>query len=176
VIRDTAVELVELEIARHDWAALPCGCGRSAAHVAADLSRMARATAPEDADIELLSGHVFIPSVLYEPAVPAVSVALAALADDVAPPAREGFLELLLMLSSGEGQDTDAAARGRDLPAECIAAIRPGVWLLYSEVFSASSVGAAGHAYETLTLVETDADRLARVQTAAGDRLPWDLR
>jgi hypothetical protein len=170
------VELVELEIARHDWAALPCGCGRSAAHLAADLSRMARATAAEDADIEILDGHVFIPSVLYEPAVPAVSVALAALADDVAPPAREGFLELLGILSSGESQSADAAARGRDLPAECIAAMRPGIWSLYSEVFAGRSVGAAAHAYETLTVVDTDADRIARVQHAAGDRLPWDLR
>lgn len=170
------MELVELEIACHDWAALDCGCDRSATHVAADLSRMARATTAEDADIEMLSGHVFIPSVLYEPAVPAVSVALAALADDVAPPAREGMLELLSMLSAGEGQAMDAAARGRDLPAECIAAIRPGIWLLYSEVFAGRSLRAAAHAYETLTLIDANANRLARVQAAAGDRLPWDLR
>lgn len=170
------MELVELEIARHDWAALPCGCGGSAAHLAADLSRMAGATTEQDADIELLSGHVFSPVVLYEPAVPAVSVALAALADDLAAPAREGFLELLGMLVAGESQSFEAAARGRDLPAECIAAAQPGIWLLYSEVFAGRSPRAVAEAYETLTLIDADADRLARVQTAAGERLPWNLR
>lgn len=170
------MEIVELEIARHNWSALQCGCKGSASHVAATLLRLARAETDEEASFEGIDGHVFAPSVLYELAVPVVSVALASLADDLSSVARNSFLELLLLLVSGEGQSPEAVRQGRDLPNECVATARNGIWLLYSEMFSGRSVDSAGYAYEALTLIEPDTTRLNRAQAAAGDRLPWDLR
>ncbi|MFI9331214.1 hypothetical protein ACIGZJ_27230 [Kitasatospora sp. NPDC052868] len=170
------MKLVELEIKRHDWTKLRCGCGMSAAHVATDLVKLARSDKESGFDIEMLDGHVLMPSVLFEPSVPTVSVALAALADDISPSARGKFLELLLLLVAGEGQATELALQGRDLVIECVSVAKSGIWLLYSEVFSGRSIDAASYAYEALTLIEDDADRLEHVRIAAGEFLRWDLR
>ncbi|MBB5627060.1 hypothetical protein [Sphaerisporangium krabiense] len=171
------MNLVKLEIERHRWDGMQCGCDRSAAHVATDLLRLAQGGGEHGFDVvETLDGHAYIPSVLFEPSVPAVSVVLAALADDISPDAREGFLEALLHLVAGEGQSIKAEAEGRDLISECIDAAKSGIWLLYSEMFSGRSVGAAGYAYEVLTLVDEDEDRVRRAQAAAAHFLPEDLR
>lgn len=175
-VKAVSTEIVELEIARYDWDALRCGCGGSAAHVAAELLTLARAGTEDDARFEVLEGHAMTPEVLLEPALPVVSVALAALADQVSPPARFTFLEMLLLIVSAESQPSELALLGRDLPGECRAAARAGLWLLYAEVFSGGSVGSSSYAYEILTIVEEDPDRLERVRDAAGDRLSWDLR
>ncbi|GII88354.1 hypothetical protein Ssi03_63440 [Sphaerisporangium siamense] len=169
------MNLVKLEIERHRWDEMQCGCDRSAAHVATDLLRLAQG-GERGFDVETLDGHVYISSVLFEPSVPTVSVALAALADDISPDARQGFLEVLLYLVAGEGQSIKAEAEGRDLIDECIHAARSGIWLLYSEMFSGRSVDAAGYAYDVLTQVDDDDDRVRRAQAAAADLLPWDLR
>jgi hypothetical protein len=171
------VKLVELEIERHDWAALRCGCGRSAAHVAVDLLRLARASTSSECTTAIIdNGDVLLPDVLFEPSVPTVSIALAALADDIPLHARQEYAKLLLCLVGDNGQSFEAARAGRDLVAECIQAAKSGIWLLYAEIFAGRSVVAASYAYETLTLIEDDADRLARVQAAAGELLPWNLR
>lgn len=170
------MELVELEVARYDWDSLRCGCGGTAAHVAGELLALARAGAEDEARFEVLDGHIMTPEVLLEPALPVVSVALAALAGPASAPARLAFLETLLLIVSAEGQPAELALAGRDLPGECRAAARGGLWLLYGEVFSGRSVGASSYAYEALTIIEEDPDRLERAREAAGDRLSWDLR
>lgn len=170
------MKLVELEIARHDWPGEHCACGRSAEHVAEDLRRLAGAEESSGLGTEVFEGHVFVSSFVHEPAVPVVSVALAALADDVSDYARTKFLELLLFLLGDDGQSERAAEEGRNLAAECAAAAEPGIWLLYSEVFSGRSVDSAAYAYETLSLLEKNEDRLELAKAAAGELLPWDLR
>ncbi|MGC5022736.1 hypothetical protein [Micromonospora sp. DT47] len=171
------MEIVELEIAGHDWKSLRCGCGRSAAHLARDLLKLARAQTDSDVDRVALDGHFMIsPSVLMEPALPMVSVALAALADETSPKARFKFLETLLFMIAGEGQPFELARQGRDLPAECAAAAQGGIWLLYREVFSGATLGAVNCAYEILTLIDDDEERLDRARVAAGDRLNEELR
>ncbi|WP_067132149.1 hypothetical protein [Microtetraspora malaysiensis] len=171
------MKLVELEIERHDWAALQCGCGQSAAHVASDLLRLAKANTSGECTTDIIdNGHVFLPDVLFAPSVPTVSVALAALADDVPLHAREQYTGLLLCLVGDNGQSFEAVRAGRDLVAECIQAAKSGIWLLYAEIFAGRSVTVASYAYETLTLIEDDTDRLARVQAAAGELLAWNLR
>ncbi|UOX90826.1 hypothetical protein MUY14_09430 [Amycolatopsis sp. FBCC-B4732] len=170
------MKLVELEIARHDWSREHCACGRSAEHVAEDLRRLAGADEASGFGTDALEGHVFVSSFIHEPAVPVVSVALAALADDISDYARAKFLELLLFLVDDDGQSERAAQEGRNLAAECAAAAVPGIWLLYSEVFSGRRVDSAAYAYETLSLVERNEDRLELARAAAGDLPPWDLR
>ena len=77
------VKLVELEISRQAWDAIPCGCGcgRSAGHVGELLQRAALG---EDMHlVRATDNHVWSSPVLYSPAPAAVQVALAALADDL---------------------------------------------------------------------------------------------
>lgn len=170
------MDVVEAEIAGQDWSSLRCGCGASARHLADDLLRLARAERTDDVECDVLGGHVMRPSVLLEPALPVVSVALAALADQTAPSVRFTFLEMLLLIVAGEGQAAELALQGRDLVEECRMAARSGIWLLYSEVFSGRSVGSASYAYEILTLIDEDEDRVSRFRVAAGERLSEDLR
>jgi hypothetical protein len=51
------MRLVKLEIALLDWAGTPCGCGRSAGHVAGDLLRVAQDQA--HGVVSTLDGHVW---------------------------------------------------------------------------------------------------------------------
>ncbi|MFB9926935.1 hypothetical protein ACFORO_19460 [Amycolatopsis halotolerans] len=170
------MKLLHLEITRHDWSREHCACGRSATHVADDLMRLARADESSGFGTEIFEGHVFVSSFVHEPAVPVVSVVLAALADDVSDYARAKFLELLLFLVGDDGRSERAEREGRDLAAECAAAAKPGIWLLYAEIFSGRRADAAASAYETLSLIEEDEERLDLARVAAGELLPWDLR
>lgn len=165
------MRLFELELSRHDWRQLRCGCGKSAEHVADRLKRVAAAETSEDAACDWLDGHIADSVVQYEPAVSVVAVALAALADDVSSAARSSFLNLLLALVAGESTDWEIANEGRDLPEECRSAARDGIWLLYSELSAFRSRGASSDAYEILSLVEPNQSRLDRVRENFGDQL-----
>lgn len=156
-----------------------CGCGASAEHLARDLLQVAGWGAREEAggvrqeaSHVSLEEHVWSPVVLWEPAPAVASVALAALADDVAPTAREWFLDQLQYVVAGEGTDTESARRGHDLPEMCRSLALHGLWLLYEEVMSNRSLGAVGAAFEILTVVEPDRARLQRVREIAADWLP----
>jgi hypothetical protein len=83
--------LVDIEISRQSWDAIPCGCGRSARHIGELLRRVARG---EDVDlVHAADNHVWSSPVLYSPAPAAAEVALAALADDLPQQTREQQLE-----------------------------------------------------------------------------------
>jgi hypothetical protein len=168
------MKLVELEVARHDWASMPCGCGRTAEHVGSALLKIART----DSDDEInpiyqryIDDHVHISGVLYECAVPTVSVALAALADDVAPRARRVFSDLVLCLVGGDAQSPSSQAAGRVLVDECVAAARRGTWILLAEVFHGELIDARSNCFEALSVIETDREWVTQVWRAARDRL-----
>jgi hypothetical protein len=164
------MRLVQLEIAMLDWAGTPCGCGRSAGHVADDLLRVAQGLT--HGIRSALDGHAWSAPVLFLPAPAVTSVALAALADDIPPAARIEFLDLLLCMVAGDGTDFEGAARGLDLPALCRDIATRGLWLLYEEVASGRSVPAAGTAFEILTVVEANRKRLHEVRESLGELLP----
>ncbi|MFE2500003.1 hypothetical protein [Streptomyces scopuliridis] len=165
--------LIEMEIAGQDWKGMLCGCGSSAEHLAQDLLRLAGRGPLQEPSHVSLETHVWSPLVLWEPAPAVTSVALAALADEVAPIAREWFLHLLQCMVAGEGTDWESARRGGlDLPELCRDLAVQGLWLLYEEVMSNRSLGAAGTAFEILTVVEPDRARLQRVREIAADWLP----
>jgi hypothetical protein len=170
------MELVEVEAGRHNWDALRRGCGSTARHLGLDLVELARAQSAAEASRDRVVGHVLSAVYLTAPSVPAASVALAALTGDLSDAARRLFLELLLSLAAGEGQALDPALAGRDLVAECRAAIRNGLWILYAEMMHPTSVDTASNAFETLSLVEQDQDRLDHVREVAADNLRRDLR
>ncbi|MEU1232297.1 hypothetical protein [Streptomyces sp. NPDC005828] len=157
------MRLIEMEIARQDWKGMLCGCGNTAEHLAEYLLQLA-GHGPEQRPIHVsFEGHVWSPAALWEPAPAVTSVALAALADDVAPTSRGWFLELLHCMVAGEGTE---------LPEHCRALATQGIWLLYEEVMSNRSPGAAGDAFEILTVVEPDRARLQRVREIAAAWLP----
>jgi hypothetical protein len=151
------------------------GVRKRAIHLARDLLALARAEHEDDIRFDVSSVHVMLPSVLMEPSLPVVSVALAALADNISVPARHQFLEALLFILAADTQTFELEHQGRDLVEECRRAAQPGIWLLYREVFSGAAVGAPS-AYEILISLDEDLDRLKRVQAAPGAQLDPDVR
>lgn len=79
-------ELVRVELGRHDWASLRCGCGDSAEHVPLLFEAIITAESPRDMIGYTLDRHVEVNTVLFECTVPAVSVILAALAGELSTP------------------------------------------------------------------------------------------
>ena len=172
------LELVEIEIQRYDWSKMLCGCGESATHVPALLRELAgQAEKGAGIDYDDVARHVVSPASMFlEPAPAVVSVIMAVLASGTTEYARVAYLQMLLFMLSADTQAPLPALAGRDVAAECEAEVRRGLWTLYAEVLSSEDIVARSHAYEILILIEEDEERLERLQVAAGERLPWDLR
>ncbi|MGY0235083.1 hypothetical protein [Longispora urticae] len=164
-----------IEIALRDWGSMRCGCGEPAAHLPDLLARFVRARSVEEMEAVDVRAHVKPDGYLAEPAAPAVSVLLAALAEGVSPVARYEICRLLHGFLAAEGP-TWGVSPDRDLEAECATATRCGLWLLYAEVLSGRDVDTASYAFEVLDLVEEDRRRLERLRAIAGHRLAPDLR
>lgn len=160
-------EMVLIEISRHDWDRMHCGCLRSAAHVPADLLRLITAQTPNDVHLAGINNHVTIQSMTHEPAPATAAVIMAALAStSTVPVVRRELLSLLL----GFLWSDSAYAK------ECEAVIRGGLWTLYHELTAGPGLDCAGYAYEILSLIEGEEDRLRTFRQALGNRLPADLR
>lgn len=127
--------LVELELSRHDWQAMRCGCPRRADHLKEDLWRLVRAESEEEASLDGLCGHVWLPPLLMEPAVPALSVVLAALETDISLPARVSLLSVMESILGSDGQPPHVTS-GRNLYEERLDVGRAGLWTLYSEAIA----------------------------------------
>jgi hypothetical protein len=162
------MQAVRIEIDRHDWDAMRCGCGHSAAHLPAALLRLITVRAEGEATLADIDDHVMIQSNLMDPAPAATAVALAALADPgiTTPVARTASLELLLDVSAGDTVQQEA----------CEALIRGGIWILSRELATHPSTTARGHAYETLSNLGTEQDRLAAFHRMIRNHLPAHLR
>uniref|UniRef100_A0AAU2JW95 Uncharacterized protein n=1 Tax=Streptomyces sp. NBC_00049 TaxID=2903617 RepID=A0AAU2JW95_9ACTN len=101
-----------------------------------------------------------------EPAVATASLAVAALAGRPPVGVREDLLYLLNILGSGEQEDVADA---------CLNVARQGVWLYYQELAAFEMEGAAVEAYELLSRMDEQAERLAAYHRAYRDRLPEGL-
>ncbi|SFR11730.1 hypothetical protein SAMN04488564_103641 [Lentzea waywayandensis] len=165
-------DLVRFEVDRHDWAAMRCGCGKSAGHLAAELLAFAGGSDPGSLDEHFLPAG----EVLVEPSFPVLEVLLAVLSAN--PPASQlaEYYGQVLALVGDTAYDPSYYARGRDLVSESRATARQGLWLFYAEVLSGRDVDAAGYAFEILELVEEDESRVEQLRAAAGERLPQHLR
>jgi hypothetical protein len=169
------LELVELEVQRYDWAAMRCGCGRSAGHLADDLVALAQGKG----DLDLVDHVVGPGEILVEPSLPTLAVSLAAIAAGVAGRARADFFHLVLCLIGDNGH-AFGLFEGRDPVAECRELARTGLWTFYAEVLAGHPGStSAACAFEIVTILEENGgsrNRVLRVQAAAAERLPWDLR
>lgn len=157
--------LVELE--RRDWSQFRCGCGETAAHVPETFRRLLEAKSPEDAVGYRLDGHLEIQAMLFEAAVPAVPVILAALTGELAQFARSHFLVTLLFLVSGESHSSEVGLGREELDEECYEKAREGLWVLYHEAVS----GDTENALDILEVIEEDELRLPHFRRALEDRL-----
>lgn len=157
--------LVELE--RHDWSQFRCGCGETAAHVPETFRRLLEAKTPQDAVGYRLDGHLEIQSMLFEAAVPAVPVILAALTEELAQFARSHFLVTLLFLVSGESHSSEVELGREELDEECYEKAREGLWVLYREAVS----GDTENALDILEVIEEDETRLSRFRLALKGRI-----
>ncbi|MFI8825222.1 hypothetical protein [Streptomyces sp. NPDC053431] len=141
-------ELVRAELARHDWAALRCGCGDGADHVPLLFETILAAETAQDMRGYTLQDHVVVDTYIYECTPPAVGVILAALAGDVSPPAREELLEALSYIAIGAGHVREGlTVEEAWLEDGCVAAAREGFWIL-------AHIGLSGKAYEAETVAD----------------------
>uniref|UniRef100_A0AAU2JMT2 Uncharacterized protein n=1 Tax=Streptomyces sp. NBC_00049 TaxID=2903617 RepID=A0AAU2JMT2_9ACTN len=102
-----------------------------------------------------------------DPAVATASLALAALAGRPPVGVRQDLLYLLGVLACGEQDDVAEA---------CLDVARQGVWLSYEELPAFETAGASAEAYEPLSCMDEQAERLAAYHRVYRDRLPYDLR
>lgn len=119
--------------------------------------------------------HIYACEALYEPAVPAAAVMLAALAgEEMTEVARYYLLHNLLCLVGDVGQDPSAPA-GRDLFQECVDLVRSAEWLFYSVIAAAPGWRCASTAFEILDLIGADRERLRALITADPEQFGRDL-
>ncbi|GHE82113.1 hypothetical protein GCM10014715_42320 [Streptomyces spiralis] len=156
-----------LELRRHDWSALRCGCGRSGAHLTESFSRLLDARSTRETIGYTLENHLEVQSMLFEVAPHAVPVMLTALGEDLHDSVRRHFLGMLEYLVTGESHRSEIDAGRPDLEEECIAAVREGIWALYTEAVS----GDAEAALDILDYVDEDEDRLEYYRSVLAARL-----
>jgi hypothetical protein len=99
---------------------------------------------------------------LFEVAPHAVPVILMALGEDLHDSVRGHFLGMLEYLVTGEPHRSEIEAGRPDLEEQCIAAVREGISVLYSEAAS----GDAEAAFDILEFVDEDEDRLEYYRSA----------
>lgn len=150
-------ELVRAEIARYDWSRLRCGCMQTAEHVAERLSRFASADSYEEILGYTLVDHLEISSNLFEVAVPAASVMLAALAGPVSEYTQEQFASKLLELVYGESHHSETALGRTHLGDEVRYRVREGLWVILNLALNQNSEDAL----EILAAVDLDEERSA---------------
>ncbi|MEU5107478.1 MULTISPECIES: hypothetical protein [Streptomyces] len=162
--------LVHAELERHDWAALSCGCGESAEHVPLMFEAILTAGTPRDMIGYTLDNHLEIGTNLFEAAVPAVGVILAALAGDPSPPARRHLLDTLCHLVSGDSHATEQAAGRTELGDECRRKAREGYWLI-ARTGLTGSADDAGTAADICEFIDLDDERSGYYQALLRERM-----
>ncbi|MFJ6050772.1 hypothetical protein [Streptomyces sp. NPDC092307] len=141
-------DVVAVEIARHDWDAIECGCGRSAGHL---MDGVRDAAEGHPSAFRALEGHVFFAENLKPPAPAVCGVLMAVWAAH--PPrqaTREALLWTLLALlcSVDDGGTHEAGLYG-----QCAAFIRTGVDGFRREVATAPGSETAAYAEGILDIL-----------------------
>jgi hypothetical protein len=156
--------LAELELERWDWTRLR-QAGGNAGHVPGAIRALLNSRSPEELDEPYwkLENHIVVQGRLYQAALPAVSVLIAALACPERPDwVRIGLLDLLFQLVNGTSDESEVANGLGDLAITCKQAARQGLWVLYRELLE----GEQDAAKDVLEEIEEDHDRLAAVLAA----------
>ncbi|MFF4216405.1 hypothetical protein [Streptomyces nondiastaticus] len=161
------MKMLQLEISRHKWDRLMCGCLSTAEHIPRDFLESLEGPATPRPGAGWADNHAYVQSNLMQPAIATASIVMAALADGAPLRHRRNLMAVLLSLANGE-QD--------DIADKCLNVIRGGTWILYEEVASGRSIDAAAYAFEVLQLMDEESDRLAVFQASFSENLPQYLR
>jgi hypothetical protein len=167
--------LVRAELERHDWASLSCGCGESADHVPLMFEAILTAGTPQDMIGYTLDNHLEIGTNLFEAAVPAVGVILAALAGDPSPLARRHLLDTLCHLASGDSHATEQVRGRTRLGDECRLKAREGYWLI-ARAGLTGSADDAETAADICELIDLDDERSGYYQALLRERMSTKTR
>ncbi|MFJ1796626.1 hypothetical protein [Kitasatospora griseola] len=162
-------ELVRVELERHGWGAMRCGCGDSAEHVPLMFEAIVEAETPQDMIGYTLDNHLEFNANLFEVAVPAVSVILAALAGELSTRARDHLLITLWRLAAGDAHNTEQALGRIGLGGECRAKTREGLWLIL-QLGLTGSADDADTAADLRELIDLDDGRSAFYQALLRQR------
>jgi hypothetical protein len=163
----TTLNAALIEIERHDWERFRCGCGQSALHVPDIFRQLLQAKDPSEVAGVSLADHLEIESMIFEVAVPSVSVILAGLGEELEPFVRVQLLEALWRLVTGESHVSEVRAGRAALDDECVGRAREGLWVLYAEAAS----GDTDTALEVLDSIERDRERFDRFKDSLRDRV-----
>jgi hypothetical protein len=112
-------------------------------------------------------GHALIQSNLMAPAPATAALIMAALASGAPEEWRRQLFYVLSCLCCGE-QD--------DVADQCLEIARAGKWVLYEELASWRHGGGPATAYEVLSLMSEERDRLAVFHAALREKMPDDLK
>jgi hypothetical protein len=164
------MDLFDVELSRHDWRAMSCGCGGNAGHLPDMLRKLAHAETDEEAGVTDILDHFMGPSILMVPAPAVVILSFAALQGGLSLPTRRAFLSLIVSAAEDNGVTDDPQAWGRDLVDECRTATRQGLWYLYGQMLDQSDAMISSLAYLALKEVE-DTSRATYLRGLIGDRL-----
>lgn len=157
-----------LEISRHTWEQMQCGCNRSAEHIPRDFLDAIRGPLPERIGEGWADNHAYIQSNLMQPAAATASIVAAAIAEPEVPVQwRPQLLAVLANLVQGE-QD--------DISENCKQSVRGCSENLFEEIAAGRSIMAAGYAFELLMDYPDLKERLHFYQVKARENLPADLR
>ncbi|GGV13682.1 hypothetical protein GCM10010182_37980 [Actinomadura cremea] len=109
-----AYPLAVVEMERHDWTALRCGCGGDAAHVRTALASLLAGESGDLDDGSQLVDHLAGDAGLAEPAAPAAAVLVNAVSDGASGGVLDDIVFVLLFLadavrSAGTARPEDAA-------------------------------------------------------------------
>ncbi|MGW5659344.1 hypothetical protein ACWEWG_04455 [Streptomyces sp. NPDC003758] len=158
--------LVRAELGRFDWGKLRCGCGGTAEHIPEIFERLVEAESAEETFGAELEGHLEVQGELFEVAVPAVSVILAALADTLCDTSRNYLLAMLGSVVLGEAHPSEAARGRTHLDRECQLRAREGLPLIFREALT----GDSEIAVEILEVVDIDDERVDYYRRLAQNR------
>ncbi|GHI90486.1 hypothetical protein Sxan_78500 [Streptomyces xanthophaeus] len=156
--------IVELE--RHDWASLRCGCGDSGAHIPSSFTALLEARTQAETIGYTLDGHLERNAMLFQVAPYATPVILAALAEDLPPFTRSHLLNILWYLVTGESHETEVEAGFPGLEMECRSAVAEGIWLIYKEAAS----GDGETALDILEFTDSDSVRFEHFRSTISRR------
>jgi hypothetical protein len=146
--------LAMAELGLHEWSRYRCGCGNTATHLPRTFEALFNAVeSAETADIHF-SGHLEINGALFEVAVPATRVILAALAGDLEPFAQSTLMGTLCHIMSSDAHPTEVALGRTELRNECRYWAREGIWVILQQGFGMQQVDDAIYLLEMVELDE----------------------
>ncbi|WP_433793704.1 hypothetical protein [Actinoplanes sp. CA-252034] len=143
-----------IEVRRHDWAAYraPVSSGPSIPDV---FQRLLDAGSAEEAAGFSLEYRLEVQSMVYEVALPALDVMLAAYVEDLPNWVESEFLNALHGIILGEPHRSELDLGNFDLVERCVQRARDGIWTLYARLSKFN----ADFLIDILDEIDTDRDR-----------------